>query len=247
MQSDKLIATRARKKVYRDGDLAVKVFERGYSKSDILNEALNQARCEETGLDIPRIQGLSVVDGEWALSMDFIEGPTLATLIKDEDDPHLADFVDLHMTVHSKRSPLLNVLKDKITRQLATAQLDDKTRYELLARLESLPRHYKLCHGDFIPSNVVVSARDSRPYILDWAHASQGNASADVARTYLTFRLNGLPRIAERYLDLYCDKSKTLKSYVQGWMPIVAASQLSKEIPEEKEFLSSWINVFDYE
>jgi hypothetical protein len=30
-------------------------------------------------------------------------------------------------------------------------------------------------------------------------------------------------------------------------MPIVAAAQLSKEIPQEKEFLSSWINIFDYE
>ncbi|MDR2405367.1 MAG: aminoglycoside phosphotransferase family protein [Deltaproteobacteria bacterium] len=248
MQLNNLIATRARKKVYRDGDLAIKLFEKGYSKADILNEALNQARVEETtDLLIPKIQGVSVINDEWAIVMDFVEGTTLASIIKDENDPNLEFFVDLHLTVHSKKVPLLNVLKHKITRQLGDCPaIDERARYELLTRLESLPKHYKLCHGDFIPSNIVI-AKDQKPYILDWSHATQGNASADVARTYLAMRLQGDLKIAERYLDLYCEKSKTLKSYVQGWMPIVAAAQLSKEIPQEKEFLSSWINIFDYE
>ena len=37
------------------------------------------------------------------------------------------------------------------------------------------------------------------------------------------------------------------KQYVSQWMPIVAASQLSKGNPEEREFLLRWVNVFDYE
>ena len=40
---------------YREGDTRVKVFGHGYPKSDILNEALNQARVEETGLRIPKL------------------------------------------------------------------------------------------------------------------------------------------------------------------------------------------------
>ena len=54
MNLDRIIAVRNNKTVYRDGDRCLKVFNEGYSKADVLNEALNQARIEETGLNIPK-------------------------------------------------------------------------------------------------------------------------------------------------------------------------------------------------
>ena len=109
-----------------------------------------------------------------------------------------------------------------------------------------MPRHNKLCHGDFNPSNIIITP-DGTSYILDWSHATQGNASADVARTYLLFWLSGDMEGANAYLDLFCKKSGTAKKYVQSWMPIVAASQSVKGKPEERQFLLSWVNVVDYE
>ena len=53
MKLDTIIAERKHKTIYRDGDLVAKVFDESFPKSDILNEALNQARVEETGLNIP--------------------------------------------------------------------------------------------------------------------------------------------------------------------------------------------------
>ena len=53
MNLEKVIAVRTNKMVYRDGDKAIKIFDDNFSKSDVLNEALNQARVEETGLNIP--------------------------------------------------------------------------------------------------------------------------------------------------------------------------------------------------
>ena len=50
-----LIHTSAGKKLYRDGDRLIKMFDESYSKSGILNEALNQARVEETSLHIPKV------------------------------------------------------------------------------------------------------------------------------------------------------------------------------------------------
>ena len=84
-------------------------------------------------------------------------------------------------------------------------------------------------------------------YIIDWAHVTQGNASADAARTYLIFKLHKKDQIAEQYLELFCKKSGISKQNVQLWMPIVAASQLAKGKPEEKEFLESWVDVVDYQ
>ena len=109
-----------------------------------------------------------------------------------------------------------------------------------------MPKHNKVCHGDFNPSNVII-AEDGTPYIIDWSHATQGNASADVARTYLLFWLAGEINLAEKYLNLFCLKSDTAKQYVQKWIPIVAASQLVKGKKEEREFLMHWVDVVDYE
>lgn len=249
MAIDKILAERKDKCIYKDGNYTVKVFDNSYPKADVLNEALNQARVEETGLNIPKINAVSVVDGKWAITLDFIEGKTLQQLMDenpDKIDEYLDKFVDLQLEVQSKRAPMLNKLKDKMNRKISSLQdISATIRYELHTRLDSMPKHTKVCHGDFNPSNIIVQ-EDGTMYILDWSHATQGNASADAARTYLLFSLHQ-PELADKYLNLFCEKSDTAKQYVQQWLPIVAASQMVKGVEEEKEFLSQWIDVVDYE
>lgn len=249
MKLEKVIAVRTSKTVYKDGDRAIKVFDEDYKKSDILNEALNQARVEETGLPIPKLLEVGVVDGKWAIASEFIKGKTLGRLMEenpDKLDEYLNLFVDIQLQIHSQKAPLLNKLKDKMNRKISETDLDATTRYELHTRLEGMPKHNKVCHGDFRPSNVIVGD-DGVNYIIDWSHATQGNASADAARTYLCFCLKGETETAEKYLDLFCEKSDTAKQYVQKWLPIVAASQSVKRKPEEKELLTRWLDVVDYE
>lgn len=246
---DRIIAVRNNKTIYRDGKLAIKLFDESFSKANILNEALNQARVEETALNIPKLEEVCKIDGKWAIILDYVEGKTLAQLMSenlDKFDEYLELFVDLQMKVHEQRAPLLNKLKDKMNRKISEADLDATTRYDLHTRLESMPKHNKVCHGDFNPSNIII-AKDGTPFIIDWSHATQGNASADVARTYLLFWLDGNIEGAKKYLDLFCKKSDTAKQYVQKWIPIVAASQLVKGKKEEREFLLHWVDVVDYE
>ena len=249
MKLDKVIAVRNNKTIYRDGDKCIKVFDENYSKADVLNEALNQARIEETGLNIPKILEVTMIEGKWAIVSEFIKGKTLSQLMEeneDKKDEYLELLVNLQLEVHSKKSPLLNKLKDKMNRKISESNLDATTRYDLHTRLEGMPKHNKVCHGDFNPTNIVIT-ETGIPYIIDWAHATQGNASADVARTYLLFCLSGDKELADKYLELFCEKSGTEKKYVQKWLPIVAASQSVKGKPEERDFLHGWIDVVDYE
>jgi len=187
MNLENVIAERKTKTIYRDGDSVVKLFNQNYSKADILNEALNQARVEEVGLNIPKILEVTSHEGMWAIRSEFIEGQTLSHLMRDDPenkDRYLEMLVDTQMLIHSRRCPLLSRLKDKMNRKILSADLEPVTRYELLIRLEGLPTHDKLCHGDLCPSNIILTP-EGELYIIDWAHATQGNASADVARTYL--------------------------------------------------------------
>lgn len=249
MNLDRIIAVRTSKTVYRDGDKAIKVFDADFSKADVLNEALNQARVEETGLNIPKVLEVTKTDGKWAIASEFIAGKTLADLMEknpDKKDEYLNMFVDLQIKVHSKTCPMLNNLTEKMNRKISIADIDETTRYELHTRLEAMPKHRKVCHGDFNPSNIIIT-ESGIPYIIDWSHATQGNASADVARTYLLFCLDGNKDFADKYMKLFCEKTKTDPQYIQKWLPIVAASQSVKGNEKEREFLLSWVNVVDYE
>ncbi len=249
MKLDKVIAVRKNKTIYQDGEKCIKVFDENYSKAEVLNEALNQARIEETGLNIPKVLEVTMIEGKWAIVSEYIKGKTLAQLMNEnagKHDEYIELLVNLQLEVHSKKAPLLNKLKDKMNRKISETNLDATTCYELHARLEGMPKHTKVCHGDFNPSNIIIT-EDGTPYILDWSHATQGNASADVARTYLLFWLSGDIDGAKKYLDLFCEKSGTEKQYVQKWMPIVAASQSVKGNSQEREFLLSWVDVVDYE
>ena len=249
MKEENLIFSRPDKKIYMSGDKLIKLFDGSYSKANILNEALNHARVEETDLNVPKIRSIEVVDGKWAIILDYIEGETLQSLMDkhpEKEDEYLNLFVDLQRTVLSKKVPMLNKLKDKMNAKISSADLDATTRYELHTRLDSMPKHKNLCHGDFNPSNIIITA-DRTPYIIDWSHATQGNSSADVARSYLLFYLVGKENLAQKYLKLYCRKSDTAIQYVQRWIPIVAASRLVKAPESEREFLHKWIDVVDYE
>lgn len=249
MKQDKILATRSTKTIFKSDNQVVKLFDENFSKSDVLNEALNQARVEETGLNIPKLLEVTKIDGKWAIILEYIEGETLEQLMKkhpDKKDEYLELFVNLQIEVQSKKAPLLNKLADKMNRKISEVDLDATTRYDLHTRLNSMPKHNKVCHGDFNPSNVIIS-KDGTPYILDWSHATQGNASADAARTYLLFWLAGDNETAEKYLNLFCKKSDTAKQYVQKWIPIVAASQLVKKHKKEVDLLRQWVDVVDYE
>ncbi|MBQ2713297.1 MAG: phosphotransferase [Clostridia bacterium] len=249
MKLDQIIAVRTNKKVYRDENVIIKLFDENYAASDVLNEALNHARAEETGLRVPKLVEVLKIDGKWAIVLEYIEGKTLQQLMNEnpaKKEEYLKLFVDLQMEIHTMRSPLMTKLRDKMRRKISESKLDATTRYDLHTRLEAMPRHAKLCHGDFNPSNVIVTEA-GECFVIDWAHATQGNASADVARTYLMFCLSGEEKLAEQYLNLFCKKADTAKQYVQKWLPIVAASQSVKGNPAEQELLLRWASVVDYE
>ena len=244
-----VLAKRSKKVIYKDGDTVVKEFDSDYSKADILNEALNQARIEETGLNVPKLLEVSKIDGKWAIRLEYIPGKTLKELMDenpDKLDEYLALFVRIQKEIFSKQAPLLNKIKDKFNRKISASRFDATTRYELHTRLDSMKDHKKICHGDFTPSNIIITPGEDY-YILDWSHVTQGNAAADAARTYMLFCLKGQDEIAEKYLALFCKETDTAKQYVQRWMPIVACTQSVKGKENEQEFLDRWVNVVEYE
>lgn len=238
--------------VYESDGKAIRVYKDEKYKEKCLYAALTHARVETSltfsELQIPTLHEVSLIDGKWAISMDWIDGKTLGQLM-DEDpdriDIYIEKMIEIQCEIHEQYMPLLSKLKDKLARQIKSlAQIDEIKKYELLTRLDSMPKHIKLCHNSFDPDCVIIN--DDGTWVLNWGSARQGNASADVAKTYLLLALRR-PAIADKYLDKYCAMTGTSKHYIQNWLPIVAAAQLDRGIEEQKELLMRWLDVVDWQ
>ena len=110
LEEKNIIVKRSYKSVYKCEDSIVKVFSETHPKSDVFNEALITARIEETGLDIPKVKGVTQIEGKWAIEIEFKDGKTLEEMMNSDKkniEKYMDDFVDLQLQVHEKRSPLL--------------------------------------------------------------------------------------------------------------------------------------------
>ena len=104
-----LVFTSEKKTVYRDGSTAIKEFCDGFPKAEVLNEALCNARVEDIeALNVPKILGVSVVDGKWSILKEYVEGKTLQQLMDENPDKleeYMEGMVDLHLLIHKQACP----------------------------------------------------------------------------------------------------------------------------------------------
>ena len=250
-KSANVLLERTDKVVTRDKDTVLKIFGPSYKVSAVLNEAMNEARAAETGLPVARVLEVLKVRDQWCIRREWVEGKTLAeTMAADKKNllRYLKEFVAIQCEIFSKTSERMGNLAEKLDKQISSSVLPKETRYDLHMRLQSMPRGKALCHGDFNPTNVIITP-NGEWRVIDWSHVRLGDPLADVARTYLLFWLSGHVAAAEKYMAIACDALKAKISDVQKWLPIVAAAESSKEQQSAKnhELLLHWASVVDYE
>ena len=250
-KSANVLLERTDKVVTRDKDTVLKIFGPSYKVSAVLNEAMNEARAAETGLPVARVLEVLKVRDQWCIRREWVEGKTLAeTMAADKKNllRYLKEFVAIQCEIFSKTSERMGNLAEKLDKQISASVLPKETRYDLHMRLQSMPRGKALCHGDFNPTNVIITP-NGEWRVIDWSHVRLGDPLADVARTYLLFWLSGHVAAAEKYMAIACDALKAKISDVQKWLPIVAAAESSKEQQSAKnhELLLHWASVVDYE
>ncbi len=251
MELKKLISDGEKVQVYESDGKCIKVFKDvSEPKSVVMYEALAHARVEETGFArIPPLLSVEQINGKWCIVCEFVPGRNLDELIRENPrmkPDFLGKMADLHIEVNLLPCVKMSSQRDYFRRSIqALDMVDDVKKHELLQRLDKLPAQRKLCHGEFIPENIIVGD-NGEMYIVDWLKAKQGNPLADVAKTYLCFCLRHRTESAEQYIRLYCNRAGEDVNTVYDWLPIVAASQLKFRRPEERELLLTWIDMVDY-
>ena len=85
MELKNLISESKETKVYKCDKYAVKVYEEGVPKTEVLNTALVHSLVEGTGLSVPKIREVSRIDGKWAISTKYVEGKNLRQLMEENN------------------------------------------------------------------------------------------------------------------------------------------------------------------
>lgn len=243
------IVRRHNKVVYQDGNRLIKVFNDRKPGSDVFNEALNDARVSEAGGRVPRVLEVSQVkdgewEGSWAIALSFVPGKTLEQVIDEDEtniDTYFEQFVELQLEIQAADAPLLNRQKDKLRRMINKVKtIDPSVRYDLQMRLDGIKGGTKVCHGDFVPTNVIIPEDGSEPYVCDWAHVTAGIPEVDAAQTYLLFKVEH-PDSAEKYLNFYSRMADMPKQIIMHWVPVVAAAELARGRKQREKFLLSQV------
>ena len=179
---------------WRD-DQVLKLFH-----ADLAPEAIERERSVVEALGAlpvaaPRYFGRVQLDGRVGLLFERIRGPSMLAVLEHQPWRVLdlgKRLADVHLSINAQPAPGLGTQRAYLERLIGRAvDLPEGARTAALQRLASLPDGDRLCHGDFHPDNLVLTARG--PMVLDWMTATRGIPAADVARSLLLLEVAVLP------------------------------------------------------
>ncbi|MDR1754329.1 MAG: aminoglycoside phosphotransferase [Eubacterium sp.] len=250
MKLDKIISESYTSTMYLDGDTVIKAFSHNISKSQVFGEAYVFSRISETSLKVPELLGANQLpDGRWAIYQKYIAGKSILQMIRPFGDyeKYIKLLIDIQLEINNIIIQDIPPLKFKLERKIQTLVgkqgLNGAKIYSLLTRLNGMPRHEKLVHGNLSVKSL-VETEDGELYILGWGNAARGNGSAEAANTYLDLAYVSTA-MAEDYLKFYCERAGVGKHYVSNWIPIMAASRLSDGhlSKAQTDVLMAWLDM----
>jgi aminoglycoside phosphotransferase (APT) family kinase protein len=165
---------------------------------------------------------------------------------------HARLLAELHADMHGRAASSLTSTETRLRHKIQRAgPLPDAWKRAVLVRLDDLPGGNAICHGDFHPDNVVMTA--GGPVIIDWVDVTMGAPLADVSRTILLARQGTAPPATDatmseklealryQFLESYLARYGELRPYdaaeLAAWELPNAAARLEEGVVEEEEAL----------
>jgi len=241
------IATGRTAEIYpwRDG-MVLKLFHTWMSADAVYYEArIARAVCA-AGVAAPQVGEIVKVEGRLGLEYERLPEKSMGDALAAK--PWLLiklarQLAELHVAMHEvEAAPGLPTQHDRLGYKIRAAKdLPDTLKDAALQALAEAPEGHQLCHGDFHPWNVLITA--AGPCTIDWTDAMSGAPLADVART--TTVLEGVAHMeitmsrwekialswyARAYLRHYFMLRPDDKAEYRRWRLIAAAGRMSEDI-----------------
>ena len=221
-----------------------KRFHAGTAVDVARKEAEHTRIAADAGVPVPAVHAVYATDGRPAIEFDRIDGATMRAQLAARPWTlwrHARRLATLHATLHAVHPSGLRSLRERLAQRIREApdlSADDRNRVR--SQLESLAGGDALCHGDFHPENVLLSANG--PVVIDWLDAASGPPAADVARTSVLLRFAGhgdgrlsswgLAAYRRTYLRRYCRLTACTRDEIRAWELPVATARLVEGVPE---------------
>ena len=246
----------------------LKLFYDWFGLENIENEARITRAIHASGLPTPAVGEIIRVNERYGLEYERVYGDTMYKMFQRRPWNVFRygwRTAELQVALHTSTiSADLPSQRQKLENNIFHAEaLPSPLRLKVLAALETMPDGDCLCHGDFSPNNILMTAKGE--IIIDWFRASRGNPLADLARTtnlvlgytrtrqiqrpFLTFGSTITSQIKNSLFQVFCRICyPTFVNYYfklcpggeaeyRRWLPIVAAARLSDNIPELEKML----------
>jgi aminoglycoside phosphotransferase (APT) family kinase protein len=223
-------------------------------------EGVTAAWLARSSVAAPRLLAQVVVAGRVGLVFEHVDGMSMQDRLVSrpwELHSQAARLASLHADIHAASGSGLRTQREVLAELINSGAefLPAGSRDRALRRLSELPDGGSLCHGDFHPGNVRLSARG--PVAVDWIAASCGDPAGDIARTVFLLRSALVPRASHKlrqvvvsaalrvllgaYLRHYRRQRRVSSSDIDSWWLVVLASRMAKRDEQERPLLTRLI------
>jgi aminoglycoside phosphotransferase (APT) family kinase protein len=176
----------------------LKLYHAGYAASAAQTEAELTRHAHAAGAPAPAVFETLTVEGRFGAVYERLSGPTMLSLlvthlwrVKAFAQQMAAVHAQLHQCSGAGLPPQAARLRE-LGRWVETQALfAPALKIKLQQALTALPDGDRLCHGDFHPDNLLLTA--AGPRVIDWTGAFSGHPLADVARTSIILKLGDPP------------------------------------------------------
>jgi len=229
-------------------DQVVKLFRQGYAGPAIETELQRARSAHALGIPTPRAEGIIEIDHQGGrrrgIVFQRLDGPTLLELVIARGAPvaRLAQvFFELQRAIHGCPGAALPDMKQALAAKIRGARrVGEAKRQQALDDLERLPGGLAVCHGDYHPANVIMSAKG--PMVVDWLDAGRGDATLDAARSLLLLQ-HGVPGqvgrgVREAFVAAYTECLQQAwpgrMALIERWRLPVCVARLAEPVDESE-------------
>lgn len=212
--------------------------------------------AKAAGLRVPAAYELVTTDGRLGIVFERVEGGTMLEHYQHQPWKLFAVtrlIAELHAEVHGwPAPPEIPSLRQRVEERIAGAQgISEADRQVARRCLDRLSDGAALCHGDFHPGNILMSA--SGPVIIDWSGGTRGDALADVAQTLVLLQRENLPPETPLPLRVLLSLTRTVlcgvyerhylklrggtRQRIEAWRLLLLATRSNEGKPDESQLL----------
>ena len=179
---------------YRD-DLVCKLFYPRYPRVYVEHEFKNANAVFRLGIRTPQAHAIIFLEGRYGIIYDRVDGKELSSLIHCADESVQATWIDRFVDFHKEL--IGHTFNDGVNYK-DFLRLFTADSMEILGKIHALEDGHALLHGDFHPSNILVSSTEEL-VVVDMMNICKGPGIYDIARTY--FLLENNKKLQSRYLE----------------------------------------------